>query len=283
MKFRVLRGAQVGNWEAGGAMGVWAPGGWWDSCRRQTPIRASRASPTTVASLVGDCLQKCLRCGKPPVNGPSLGSRLIAYREHGPPGLAGQPGGAAGAGQEWRHGDAPLSPPSVEVMRHRLVPGLCMVLEDIKAPHHESREKENMVVSRYFPEQVSSSNAPLFGLSPGHPFSNFRPTASPPRASSEQAAHIYVLVSCRRAQLVVSVSPKTAAGRCKMQLWSPPATPGSACIPLEGHGRSCPFFGRGGHQMERRTAPHCLGWAKCRVGVSPINCALVDSTCSDRQ
>lgn len=161
MKFRVLRGAQVGNWEAGGAMGVWAPGGWWDSCRRQTPIRASRASPTTVASLVGDCLQKRLRCGKPPVNGPSLGSRLIAYREHGPPGLAGQPGGAAGSGQEWRHGDAPLSPPSVEVMRHRLVPGLCMVLEGIKAPHHESREKENMVVSRYFPEQVSSSNAPL--------------------------------------------------------------------------------------------------------------------------
>lgn len=127
MNFRVLRGAQFGNWEAGGAMGVWAPGGWWDSCRRQTPIRASRASPTTVASLVGDGLQNAYVAESPLSMVQAWGVVLSLI---GSMGLRGSRAGrgarrwAAGAGQKWRHGGMLRSP---HIMRHRLVPRLCIV------------------------------------------------------------------------------------------------------------------------------------------------------------
>lgn len=90
-----------------------------------------------------------------------------------------------------------------------------------------------MVGLYVFPEQVSSLNASLFWPCSAVPFPSSRPAASSPGVFRTK---IYTFPSPSSVapcfQLVVSVSPKTAAGRCKMQLWGLPASPGSTCIPV---------------------------------------------------
>ena len=215
---------------------------------------------------VGDCLQNAYVAESPPVNGPSLGSALIAYREHGPPGLAGQAGGAAGAGRKLEtRGCSALS----ALPRSRAsLPG-SGALHDLEG--HPSLFLTMMTGGRKKWSIKDAFHMPLFsGSLPEVPFPASDSLSYPGRLPiieyqafppPSPVAHVFSLWFLCRPKLL----PGDARCSCGASL-SVRATPASH---LEGHGRSL-SLAVGAPNGEKDNSP--LAWlGECRVSVSPIN------------